>query len=156
MDSPSRSGSVASRTSDASLTRRLQMRDLFLLAAGNDVVRRELLVDIYTKATPVLVLDLLGNLRGRFGQIADVAIARFDTVFRAKKPAEGLCLRRRFDDHQRLRSHTQLEVTLTRSRGPHETAALDPLDPSLQFELEQAGQQSTPSTPLASASASRA
>jgi len=82
------------------LERRLQMRDLFLLAAGNDVVRLELLVDIYTKATPVLVLDLLGNLRGRFGQIADVAIARFDTVLRAKKPAEGLRLRRRLKASQ--------------------------------------------------------
>ena len=117
------------------LERVLQVRDLLLLVAGDDVVRREVAVDVDAQPAPVLLLDLLGDFGGRFRQIADVAVARLDAVLRAEEAAERLRLRGRFDDHQRFCAAMlsqvvvpcQSVVTLTRSYLPPETAAPDAL-----------------------------
>jgi hypothetical protein len=44
------------------------MRDLLLLAARNDVVRREVVVAVHAEASPFLLLDLLGDLRRGFSR----------------------------------------------------------------------------------------
>ena len=80
------------------LDRGLQMRDLLLLVVGNDVVRREVAVDVDAEAAPLLFLDLLGHLGGRLGQIADVAVARLDAILRAEEASQRLRLRRRLHD----------------------------------------------------------
>jgi hypothetical protein len=80
----------------------LEMRNLLLLVAWNDVVRREVLIDVDAEAAPALLLDLFGHFGGRFREIADMAVARLDAVLVAKEPAQGLRLRRRLNDDQRF------------------------------------------------------
>ena len=84
------------------LQRRLQVRDLLLLVVRDDVVRREVAVDVHAEPAPVLLLDLLGHLGGRLGQIADVAVARLDPVLVAEEAAQRLRLGGRFDDDERF------------------------------------------------------
>ena len=83
------------------------MRDLLSLVGGDDVVGREVLIDIDAEAAPFLVLDLLRDLGGRLRKIADVTIARLDPVLVAEETAKNLRLGGRFDDDQWLRCQTQ-------------------------------------------------
>ena len=124
----------------------LQVGHLFLLVAGNDVIGREVLIDVDTETSPVLLLDLFGNFSSRLRQIANVSEARLDPVFAAEEAAERLRLRGRLDDdkrfsHLRNGNHLQNEFTLTRSSLAHETAAPDAADESAQFEVGQKRQQ---------------
>ncbi len=80
--------------------RRLEMRHLLSLVRRDDVVRREVLIDIHTQPAPVFVLDLLRHLGGRLREIANVAIARLDSVLVAEKAAENLRLGGRFNDDE--------------------------------------------------------
>ena len=84
------------------LERGLQVRDLLPLVARDDVVGREVLLDVDAEPAPVLLLDLLRHFGGRLGQIADVAVARLDPVLVAEEAAERLRLRGRLDDDKRL------------------------------------------------------
>ena len=84
----------------------LQMRDLLPLVGRDDVVGREVLVDIDPETAPFLVLDFLRHLGGRLRKIADVAIARLDSVLVAEETAKNLRLGGRFDDDEWLRCQT--------------------------------------------------
>lgn len=81
------------------LHRGLEMRDLLLLVVGDDVVRLEVVVDVDAEAAPLLLLDLLRHLGRRFGQIADVAVARLDPVLGTEEAPQRFRLRGRLDDH---------------------------------------------------------
>ena len=125
------------------LHRSLQVRDLLLLVVRDDVVGREVAVDVHAEAPPLLLLDLLRDLGCGLRQIADVAVARLDPVFRPEETAQRLRLRRRLHDHERLSHRSDSnQFTLARSSTTHETAAADPADAALQFQIEQSWQQS--------------
>ena len=81
------------------LHRGLEVRDLLLLVVGNDVVRRELVLDVDAEPPPLLLLDLFRDLGGGLGQIADVAVARLDPVLVPEEASQRLRLRRRLHDH---------------------------------------------------------
>ena len=103
IDSPSRSGSVASSSSDASFRAVLQTPDLLLLVRRHDVVRGEVAVDVHAHPAPGLVLDVLRHLAGRLRKVANVAVAGLDAVVVAQEPGQRLGLGRRLDDDERFR-----------------------------------------------------
>ena len=85
------------------LDRGSERRDVFLLVRGDDVVRREVAVDVDGHAAPGLVLDGRRDLAGAFRQIADVPEARLDAVSIPEEPRQGFRFGWRLDDDQRLR-----------------------------------------------------
>ena len=103
IDSPSRSGSVARMTSEASLTASLSGLDVLLLVRRHDVVRREVAVGVHAQPAPGLGLDGRGHLAGGFRQVADVSVTGLDAVVAAKEAGQGPGLGGRLDDDQRLR-----------------------------------------------------
>ena len=96
MASPSRSGSVASRTSSAPLAARLQLLD-DLLFAGDDLVR---LLEAFFDVDPELLR-----------QVLDVALRGHHLVLGAEVLLDRLGLRRRFDDDERL-SHQWTSLSI--------------------------------------------
>ena len=138
----------------------LQMRDLFPLVRGDDVIGCEVLIDVHAHAAPVFVLDLLRHLGSRLRKIANVPIARLDSILVAEEAAKNLRLGGRFDDDQGFSSQPlpfvlhvlpgpsdrcprmAQTVTLARSSRADETATTLPADQTCQFELDQPGQQS--------------
>jgi hypothetical protein len=76
------------------------MRNLFALVGRDDVVRGEVAVDINAEAPPFLLLDLLRDLGGRFGQIADVTVTGLDAVLVSEEPAQSLRLTPRHHEDQ--------------------------------------------------------
>jgi len=80
----------------------LEVRDLLSLVARDNVVRREVLLDIDTESPPVLLLDLFRHIRSRLGKIANMTVARLDPVFVAEKATQSLRLGGRLDDNKRL------------------------------------------------------
>ena len=80
--------------------RRLEMCHLLPLVGWDHVVGGEVLVDIHTQPAPVFVLDLLRHFGRRLREIANVAIARLDSVLVAEKAAENLRLGGRFNDDE--------------------------------------------------------
>src|SRR4030095_16346138 len=94
---------------------------------------------------PLLFLDVLGDFRSRFGEIANVPVARLDPIPVAEKASQSLRLGWRFDDDQRfshLRNCLAFSATLARSRRAHETAAARAADGALEFEFAKSGDQS--------------
>src|SRR5262245_21988767 len=81
------------------------MRHLLPFVGGHDVVRREVLLDVDAQTSPVLLLDLLGDLRCRLGKITNMSVARLNPVLVAEEAAENLGLGWRFDDDERFGSH---------------------------------------------------
>ncbi len=83
--------------------RRLQRLHVLPLVVRDDVIGLEVAVGVDADAAPLLLADLVGNLVGRLGQIANVSVARehFVTVF--EKPFNRARLGRRLHDHQCLR-----------------------------------------------------
>ncbi len=109
-----------------------QVRHLFLLVAGNDVVGREVLIDIDAEPSPVLLLYFLGDFGGRLRQITNMPEARLDPVLVAEEAAERLRLRGRLDDDERF-SHYDAESPSKRIHTnttllAHETPASDAAD----------------------------
>ena len=122
----------------------LEVRHLLPLVARDDVVRREVLLDIDTESAPVLLLDLLRDVRGRLREIANVTVARLDPVLVPEEAAQRLGLRGRLDDNQRFCCHFlerclfgSLPMTLTRSERPQETTSTCPTYKSSKLEIEQ-------------------
>ena len=68
------------------------------------------LIDVDTKTTPVLLLNLLRNFSSRLRQIANVSEARLYPVFTSEEAAQRLCFRGRLDDDKRF-SHYETEIT---------------------------------------------
>ena len=75
IDSPSRSGSVARITCDASLSAAFSACDVLPLVVRDDVMRREVALGVDAQPSPLLLADLVGDLVGGFRQIAHVAVA---------------------------------------------------------------------------------
>src|SRR5687768_5371482 len=92
------------------LERDLQMRNLFLLVPGNDVIGCEVLIDVDTKTSPVLLLNLFRNFSSRLWEIANVAEARLHPVFGSEEAAQRFRFRRRLDDDKRF-GHYETEIT---------------------------------------------
>ena len=82
------------------LQQRLELGDLLLLVAGDDVERGEVVVDVDAEPSPGLSTVLLGDLRRLVGHVADVADARFDHVSLAQVAGDGARLVGRLHDHQ--------------------------------------------------------
>ena len=148
IDSPSRSGSVASSTSEASFSAAFSVATLLLLVGRNDVVRLEVAVDVHGHAAPGLVLDLRRDLPGGPGQIADVADARHHVVAVPEETRQRPRLRRRLDNHKRFChkdfrprpatwSRARPVATLSLSPDAHEPAPGCASHQTGQFELGQ-------------------
>ena len=99
MASPSRSSSVARKSSSASLRARLSSDDLLLLVGVDDVERLEVVVDVDGELAEAALL-LGGRQLGRRGQVADVADAGLDVEAGPEVAGDRLRLRGRLDDHQ--------------------------------------------------------
>ena len=84
----------------ASLSAAFSACDVLPLVVRDDVVRLEVAVGVDAEPAPLLLPDLVGNLVGRLGQIADVAVARLDPVPLLEKALERPRLRGRLDDHE--------------------------------------------------------
>ena len=89
IDSPSRSGSVASTGLRRALQRRLQRLHVLALVVRDDVVRLEVAVGVDAEAAPLLLADFVGDLVGRLRQIADVPVARLDLGTRSPRSARS-------------------------------------------------------------------
>ncbi len=100
IDSPSRSGSVASRTSEASFSAARSFWTLGLLVGRDDVVRREVGVHVHAHAGPGLLLDRVGNFLRRLGEVADMADARHHGIAVPQEPLERARLCRRLDNYK--------------------------------------------------------
>ena len=82
------------------LEQRLELGDLGLLVAGDDVERLEVVVDVDAEPGPRLGPVLLRDLRRLGGHVADVADARLDHVALAEVAGDGPGLGRGLHDHQ--------------------------------------------------------
>ncbi len=100
MASPSRSSSVARKSSSASLSSAFSFAHLLLLVGADDVERLEVVVDVDAEAGPRLALVAGRHVRGVARQVADVADARLHRVAGAEEARDLLGLRRGLHDDQ--------------------------------------------------------
>jgi hypothetical protein len=77
-----------------------QIRDDLLLVRVHDVVGLEVVLDVDRQTAPRLALDLLGDLGGALGQVADVPDARLHDEARAEIARDRLGLGGGFHDDQ--------------------------------------------------------
>ena len=85
------------------LQRGLQLRHHLLLVVGDDVDRREVVVDVDTEPAHLGLGDVLRRLLRALGEVTDVTDARHDRVAVAtEKARDGVGLRLGFDDHEGL------------------------------------------------------
>ena len=82
------------------LQRGLQRLHVFSLVVGDDVVGREVAVGVDAEPAPFLLADFVGNLVGRFRQVADVPVARPHVVAGLQNALDRTRLGGRFDNHQ--------------------------------------------------------
>ena len=82
------------------LEQALELGDVALLVARDDVVGLEAVLDVDREPAPRLVLDLRRGVRGAVREVADVADGGLDDVARAEVPRDGAGLGRGLDDHQ--------------------------------------------------------
>ncbi len=85
------------------LQRRAEVADHVLLARRDDVQRPEALLDIDAEPGPGGAFELLGDLGGRGGQVANVAHRRLDLVLRRQEAPDGPCLGGRLHDDESRR-----------------------------------------------------
>ncbi len=80
----------------------LELADLVLLIARDDVDGLEVLVNVHAQIGPVFAPQLLRHFLLAFGQVADVANAGLNGEALAEELADRARLGRRLDDHQGL------------------------------------------------------
>ena len=113
--SPSRSRSVARKTVSAALGRLLDLGDLLAAVVGDDVLGREVVVDV----------DAELALAGVLGQVADVAVGGEDPVVVAEVALDRPRLGRRLDDHEVLRHGRECSTgSCTRPCHPRQRGGL--------------------------------
>ena len=100
MASPSRSSSVASRSSSASLSRLLSLETCCRLSLCTTNSGLEVVVYVDAEPGPRLALVLGRDLGRAVGHVADVADAGLDHVALAEVPGDGPGLGRGLDDDQ--------------------------------------------------------
>jgi hypothetical protein len=100
------------------LEQALELADVRLLVARDDVVGRELVVHVDREATPRLVLDRGWRVGGVVGEVTDVPDRGLHDVVVAEVAADGAGLRRGLDDHQLVCHWTQMLLASLDPRAP--------------------------------------
>ena len=140
MASPSRSGSVATKISVASLAAFFSSAMTFLREGIDLVVGAETLLDVDTQLA--------------LGQVPDVTHRRDDLEVASQVFVDGLRLCGRLDHDERFAAY--LEPTLASFRKPHEPPSFAADHFAGHFQLQEAGRSAGAGIPVNASRSSRA